>query len=189
MSASRRSYEANNMNNILKFSNLVSVWLGRTAMVLTCLLVCSMLYEVVARYAFEAPTLWAFDISYMLNGSIFLLAGAYSLNHEAHVRIDFLSSQLPIRFQQKLNAIVYAFIAGPFFAAFSWVATKKAYIAFVTGELESVSPWAPLVWPFYAVLAIGLIACTFQLYIEAIKFLLGTKVPGHTTDTGVSLHD
>ncbi len=77
------------MYNSLKYINLVSIWLGQAAMLLTCLLVCSMLYEVAARYIFHAPTLWAFDLSYMLNGSIFLLAGAYSLHHEAHVRIDF----------------------------------------------------------------------------------------------------
>jgi TRAP-type mannitol/chloroaromatic compound transport system permease small subunit len=173
----------------LKYLNAVSILLGQAAMLLVCLLVCSMLYEVAARYIFEAPTLWAFDLSYMFNGSLFLLGGAYSLNHEAHVRIDFLSSQLPVRFQQNLNAIVYAFMAGPAFAAFAWVATSKAYKAFLTGELESVSPWAPLVWPFYAALALGLIAFTLQLYLEAIKFMLGTKIPGHTAESGVSLHD
>ncbi|MCZ2721061.1 TRAP transporter small permease subunit [Marinomonas sp. 15G1-11] len=177
------------MYNSLKYINSISTLLGNAAMVLTCLMVCSMLYEVGARYVFQSPTLWAFDISYMLNGSIFLLAGAYSLNHEAHVRIDFLSSKLPIRLQQNLNAIIYAFIAGPAFAAFSWVATKKAYTAFLTGEVENVSPWAPLVWPFYSIIALGLIACTIQLYLEAIKFMLGSKIPGHTTDSGVPLND
>lgn len=177
------------MHNFFKSLNTVSILLGRTAMLLICLLVCSMLYEVAARYIFQAPTLWAFDLSYMLNGSLFLLGGAYSLNHEAHVRIDFISSQLPLRLQQNLNAVVYAFLAGPAFAGFSWVATHKAYKAFITGELESVSPWAPLVWPFYAALALGLIACTLQLYLESIKFMLSTKIPGHTTEPGVSLND
>lgn len=175
------------MHNSMKYLNAMSVLLGQAAMLLICLLVISMLYEVAARYIFQAPTLWAFDLSYMFNGSLFLLAGAYSLNHEAHVRIDFISSKFPLRLQQGLNAFVYAVLAGPAFAAFSWVATGKAYKAFLTGELESVSPWAPLVWPFYAALALGLIAFTLQLYLEAFQFLIGTKRPGHTSESGVSL--
>lgn len=177
------------MQKTINCIDSVSSLLGKTAMALTCLLVCSMLYEVIARYVFQSPTLWAFDLSYMLNGSIFLLAGAYSLKHEAHVRIDFLSTKLPLRFQQHLNAVVYAFIIGPIFIAFSWVSTHKAYKAFLTGEVENVSPWAPLVWPFYSIIALGLIAITLQLYIEALKFFRAEKVPGHTSDSGAVLND
>jgi len=62
--------------------------LGRLAI---AILVVAMLYEVLARYVFNAPTLWAFDISYMLNGSIFILGAAFALQQDAHVRIDFLN--------------------------------------------------------------------------------------------------
>lgn len=64
------------MHNSMKYLNAMSVLLGQAAMLLICLLVISMLYEVAARYIFQAPTLWAFDLSYMFNGSLFLLAGA-----------------------------------------------------------------------------------------------------------------
>lgn len=177
------------MRNTFKYLDAFSLFLGHTAMLLVCLLVISMLYEVAARYMFQAPTLWAFDLSYMFNGSLFLLAGAYSLKHEAHVRIDFLSRQLPLSVQQNLNACVYAFMAGPAFAVFAWIATEKTYKAYLTGEVESTSPWAPLIWPFYAALALGLIALTLQLYLEAIKFMLKTAVPGHSSESGVMTHD
>ena len=141
-------------------------------------LILSMLYEVIARYVFGAPTLWAFDISYMLNGSIFLLGAAYSLRLDAHVRIDFLSQRFSLRAQQMLNGVVYLLIMAPIFAAFTWVAGEKAFKAFSAGEVEHVSPWAPLVWPFYAVIAIGLLAFTLQFLVEALKYFLGEKRPG-----------
>lgn len=47
-------------------------------------------YEVVARYLFRAPTPWAFDLSYMLYGTIFMMAGAYTLSRDGHVRGDFI---------------------------------------------------------------------------------------------------
>lgn len=143
-------------------------------------LIASMLYEVVARYAFGAPTLWAFDISYMLNGSIFLLGAAYSLQEDAHVRIDFLSQRFPLRLQQFLNGLIYLLVMAPIAFAFAWVATTKALKAFNTGEVESVSPWAPLVWPFYAIIALGLFAFALQFVVEAMKYLSGQKRPGAT---------
>lgn len=177
------------MRNVLKSLDTLSTVLGHASMLLICLLVISMLYEVVARYVFQAPTLWSFDLSYMFNGSLFLLGSAYSLKHEAHVRIDFLSRQLPMTLQQNLNALVYAFMAGPAFAVFTWIAAEKTYKAYLTGEVESTSPWAPLIWPFYAALALGLAAFTLQLYLEAIKFMLKTSVPGHSSESGVLSHD
>ena len=64
-------------------------------MVMIICLIAVMIYEVVARRVFNAPTIWAIDITYMTNGTLFLIGGAYTLQKNAHVRIDFLSSRLP----------------------------------------------------------------------------------------------
>ncbi|AEY00278.1 TRAP transporter DctQ family protein [Oceanimonas sp. GK1] len=143
-------------------------------------LVLSILYEVVSRYVFGAPTLWSFDISYMLNGALFLLASAYSLKVEAHVRIDFLSSKLSLRYQQYINLFFYLLLIGPSFFFLSYVAGEKAISAWVTGEVESVSPWSPLVWPFYGAITIGLAAFTLQVYIDGFRYLKGIKTPGES---------
>ncbi|WP_428687698.1 TRAP transporter small permease subunit [Roseibium sp.] len=155
------------------FSNV----LGHAGRAAIFVLIGAMLFEVVARYVFGSPTLWAFDVSYMLNGSIFLLGAAYALRKDAHVRIDFLSQQMPLRLQQRLNGAVYILVMAPLFFAFTWIAARKAHKAFVTGEVESVSPWAPLVWPFYGVIALGLLALSLQFVSEALKYLSGRKSP------------
>lgn len=149
--------------------------LGKLALFL---LICAMVFEVIARYGFGAPTLWAFDISYMMNGSIFLLGAAYALKVDAHVRIDFLSQKMPLRFQQLLNGVLYIFIMAPVFGIFSFYASKKAIHAVLSGEVESVSPWVPYMWPFYSVIAIGLIAFTLQFIAEGLKYLMGQRRPG-----------
>lgn len=166
------------MNAFLRIADLVSEALGALGRVAIIALIAAMIYEVVARYAFGAPTLWAFDISYMLNGSLFLLGAAYTLRCDVHVRIDFLSQMLPLRVQQLLNGIVYLAAMAPIIGLFAWVAAGKALKAFQSGEVESVSPWAPLVWPFYAVIAIGLAALALQFVIEALKYFAGRIVPG-----------
>jgi TRAP-type mannitol/chloroaromatic compound transport system permease small subunit len=169
------------------FSSFMVI-LGRSAI---ALLVIAMLYEVLARYVFDAPTLWAFDISYMLNGSIFILGAAYALKQDAHVRIDFLSQKLPLRVQQIQNGILYILIMAPIFGMFTYISGSKTLKAFLTGELESVSPWAPVVWPFYFVIALGLFSLSLQFLAEGLKYLSGQIAPGqleldsdtNTTDT------
>lgn len=151
---------------------------GAVGRLVIFVLIGAMLYEVLARYAFNAPTLWAFDISYMLNGSIFLLGAAYALRTDVHVRIDFLSQRFPLRVQQWINGLVFLLLMAPITGVFAWVAGGKAIKAFVTGEVEHVSPWAPVVWPFYGVIALGLAAFALQFLAEAMKYLTGAKIPG-----------
>ncbi|MEP3778489.1 MULTISPECIES: TRAP transporter small permease subunit [Rhodobacterales] len=166
------------MTHFLNIIDAIAEGLAACGRFVIFVLIIAMLYEVVARYGFGAPTLWAFDISYMLNGSIFLLGAAYALRSDVHVRIDFLSQRLPMRVQQLLNGIVFLFIMMPITSIFAFVAGKKALKAFTSGEVEAVSPWAPVVWPFYSIIAIGLAAFALQFLGEAIKLLSGRKNPG-----------
>ncbi|WP_218190355.1 TRAP transporter small permease subunit [Pseudomonas sp. CC6-YY-74] len=149
------------------------------AVTMAALLVLAMIYEVFARYVLNAPTLWAFDISYMLNGAMFILGCAYALKEEAHVRIDFLTNSLKPVWQRRLNALFYLFCLTPALAGLTWIALNRTLHAFSSGEVEHVSPWAPLMWPFYSALAIGLAALTFQVIVDAWLFIANRKDPGH----------
>jgi TRAP-type mannitol/chloroaromatic compound transport system permease small subunit len=168
------------IGKFLAFIDRASDFSGLLSMLMLGCLVASMIYEVVARYVFGTPTLWAFDISYMLNGSIFLMGAGYALKADAHVRIDFLSSRMSPRKQQLLNTIVYALVLAPIFACFTYIAGVRAYKALQTSEVEMVSPWAPLMWPFYSAIALGLLFMTLQLACEAVRFARDEKKPGTT---------
>jgi len=143
------------------------------------IMVLAMIYEVFSRYALNSPTLWAFDISYMLNGCIFLLGCAYALKEETHVRVDFLSSRMPPAVQRWFNAGFYLLVLTPIIGGLTYVAGRRAWHAFVNGEVEHVSPWAPLMWPFYLALALGLAGLTYQLIVDAALFIGNRKQPGH----------
>ena len=153
------------------FSRLLS-WIAQIVMVV---LVLSMIYEVVARYAFGAPTIWAFDISYMATGTLFVLGAAYALKQDAHVRIDFLAQKMPVGIRRKLEGFVFVFLIAPIFAALSKFAIERAWRAWATGEVENVSPWAPLMWPFFAILAIGLVALTLQQLVHGLRVFRGDE--------------
>jgi TRAP-type C4-dicarboxylate transport system permease small subunit len=151
------------------------LWLAAT---MAMLLVLAMILEVFSRYVLNAPTLWAFDISYMLNGAMFILGCAYALKIGAHVRIDFLAARLSPAVQRWLNGAFYLLLFAPILGALTWTAGKRTWHAFVTAEVEHVSPWAPLIWPFYSALAIGLAALTLQVVVDACRYLTNRKQPG-----------
>jgi len=154
---------------ILAPVDALSHLLTRIAMVLAYALIGSMMFEVVARYGFGRPTIWAFDISYMLNGGLFLLGIGWTLRQGKHVRIDFLASLMPPRVQHGVLALVYALLVLPPVTWLAWVAIRTALRAHATGELEAVSPWAPLMWPFYGVMALGLLGFALQLLAETLR--------------------
>src|SRR5262249_6119611 len=78
------------MNRILLLVDEISTWVGKTAGWCIVILTCTTSYEVFSRYLFRAPAAWAFDASYMLYGTLFLLAGAHPLPRNGHVRGDFI---------------------------------------------------------------------------------------------------
>ncbi|MCD6072980.1 MAG: tripartite ATP-independent periplasmic transporter, DctQ component family protein, partial [Microvirga sp.] len=90
----------------------LSLWGGRAAALLVVPLVFAMVYEVVSRYAFGAPTVWAFEISYMMMGAIFLMAIAYALLVGQHVNVDFIHDALPKRVVALIDLLAYVLLTG-----------------------------------------------------------------------------
>ena len=149
----------------------ISFFFGLIAVVLFAGLVIDMMYEVIARRLFDSPTLWANDIAYMSNGAIFLLAAGYTLLHNEHIRIDFLSSRLPMKQQDIANCVAYALIL--WFLVNACEGTLVEFIeAFESGELEPTSPWAPVIWPFYLGMLLGTWVFTLQCIAQVLKHLL-----------------
>ena len=82
-------------------------------------------YEVVARHFFRAPTIWAFDVTYMLYGTHFMLGTAYTLMRIGHVRTDMLYQNWSIRRQNLIDAIGYLFFFFPAMALSSILAGRR----------------------------------------------------------------
>jgi len=164
------------LGSVFRWADAISSALSRLSEAVALLLVASMIYEVVARYIFGAPTLWAFDLSYMSTGVLFILGAGQALRDGAHIRIDFLSSRFPARIRNLIDGIAFVFLLTPLLGALAWVGVRRAWTAFVTGEVETVSPWAPLMWPFYSLLALGLVALALQIAVEGIRALAGRDI-------------
>jgi TRAP-type mannitol/chloroaromatic compound transport system permease small subunit len=148
-----------------------SEWTGVAVAWLMVPLIAAVVYEVVARYAFAAPTLWSFDVTYMLYGAMFMLGAAYALRIGAHIRTDFFWERWSLRTRGIIDAIAYAGFFFPGIALFLWVGWDEAWYAYEIGELSEQTPWRPLLWPLKACVPLAAALLLLQGVSELAKSL------------------
>src|SRR5262245_12267091 len=96
-------------------------------------LIAVMSYELTVRYMLN-PTLWAYDLSYMLYGAMFMLGTAYTLRRGAHIRTDFLYQNWPVKVQASVDAACYLLLFFPGIAIFFWISSDFAWRSYLQGE-------------------------------------------------------
>jgi TRAP-type mannitol/chloroaromatic compound transport system permease small subunit len=156
----------------LRIIDAVSEWLGKAFAWLIVPLMGALVFEVIARYFFHAPTIWAYDLSYMLYSAIFLLGAAYTLRRGEHVRTDFIYRLLPPRGQGIVDAVLYILFLMPILAWLTIVSAERAYHAWLIGARAMASLWQPPIYPFRALLPLGFALLLLQALAEATRSLL-----------------
>lgn len=101
------------MTRMLHFIDSLSAWTGKTFAWCIVILTFSTCYEVFVRYVLGAPTVWAFDMSVQMYGALFMMAGAYALSQDAHVRGDVVYRLLPIKVQASIDLTLYIIFLAP----------------------------------------------------------------------------
>jgi TRAP-type mannitol/chloroaromatic compound transport system permease small subunit len=111
--------------------------------------------EVFKRYLLNMPTAWIFDASNMLYGSLFMLAGAYALAQNAHVRGDFLYSSMRPKTQAALDLALYIVFFLPGIAALIYAGYHYAALSWRIGEHSTVTAEGPPIYHFKAVIPVA----------------------------------
>ena len=142
----------------------------------------SLVYEVIMRYYFTAPTVWAADISFILYGSYFMLGGAYALQRQQHIRTDMFYGKWSTRTKGIVDSILYITLFLPGMSFFLWASSRFAYRSVMLGERLTTSSWMPIIWPLKVVLPLSVLLLLLQGVSELIKSLYAAR-------TGVSLHE
>lgn len=124
-----------------------ALFCGRLVSWLIVPMVLSLVYEVVARYFFNMPTVWAYDMTFILYGSFFMLGSAYTLMKKGHIRTDSLYSGWSARRQGVTDAICYLVFFFPAIAIFTWLGWEFFWKSFQQGERFVTSPWMPAASP------------------------------------------
>ncbi len=122
------------MKSFIKFADTLSTSMGKAFSWCIVILMGGTCYEVIMAYAFNAPTLWNFDFSLQMYGAIFMMAGAYTLSTEAHVRGDVIYRLFPTRVQGWIDLILYFIFFFPGVIALAFYGYEYAAKAWMVKE-------------------------------------------------------
>jgi TRAP-type mannitol/chloroaromatic compound transport system permease small subunit len=147
----------------------IADWSGKAVAWLIVPMTVAVTWEVVARHFFRAPTIWAFDVTYMLYGTHFMLGTAYTLMRIGHVRTDMLYQGWSIRRQNWIDAIGYLFFFFPAMILLFYFGWQESSHSWAIGEASDASPWRPIVYPFKTVIPVTALLLLLQGIGEFLK--------------------
>ena len=167
--------------------DLASKWIGNVVCWITIPLIFAMVYEVLARKLFTAPTMWAYDMSRFLYGALFMLGAGYALSKGVHIRADFLYRNFKTKTQGLIDFWLYLLFYFPGLIVFLYMTTGFVQESIMRGEKGMDTAWMPYMWPIKACLWLGIIFLLVQEYQNYLKVIgQPLKVSGQEKKNNVS---
>ena len=160
------------MQKVLLTIDKLSTFVGHTFSWLIISLTFMITWEVVSRYAFDNPHPWAFDVMIMMYGSLFMMAGAYTLSKNGHVRGDVLYGFFSPRVQASLDLLLYFLFFIPGVFALAWAGYNFAGDSWAINEHSNVTADGPPVYPFKMVLPLAGAFLLLQGVVEIVRCVI-----------------
>jgi TRAP-type mannitol/chloroaromatic compound transport system permease small subunit len=160
------------MTRFLYSIDALSMWVGKAFAWLILILTLGVSYEVFVRYALRAPTTWAFDFSYITYGALFLMAGAYTLSRNGHVRGDVVYRLWQPRTQATMDLILYVLFFLPAVLAFIYSGWNYASMSIRFKEVSIFSPAGVPVFPLKTLIPVTGVLLLLQGFAEIIRCIL-----------------
>lgn len=129
-------------------------------------------YEVFARYVLGAPTEWAYDVAYILYGTLFMMAGGYALSRNAHVRGDWMYRRWAPATQARIDLVLYFVFFFPGILALIYSGWEFAMLSWTMREHSSASPNGPPIYHFKTVIPITGVLLLIQGIAEVARCLV-----------------
>lgn len=173
------------MTGFILFVDKISMWFGKAFAWLIMLMTLGVSYEVFVRYVLGRPTPWAFDVTYMMYGTLFMMAGAYALSRNAHVRADFLYRLWPVKVQATVEFILYFLFFFPGVLALIFAGWKYAGNSWRYMEVSQFSPANIPIFQFKTVI----VAAGVLLLIQGVAQVCRCIVAMRTSEWPQALED
>ena len=173
------------MNPFLYFVDSLSAWVGKAFGWCIMVLTFATCYEVFVRYALNAPTVWAFDMAVQMYGALFMMAGAYTLSRNGHVRGDVIHRLLPIRVRAGIDLTLYILFLLPGVFALIWYGYEFAADSWRYKEVSWSSPARVQIYFFKTLIPIAGSLLLLQGIAEAMRCVICIR----TGEWPARLHD
>ena len=163
----------------------VNRWIFRVTVWMMAVVVPVMLYEVVSRYLFNAPTVWGMELAVLIFGPYFLLGGPYLLHLKGHVTLDLARQRMSTRWQRRMDLLNYPVIV-VFCGILLYFSVPSAWSSWRYGE-TSFSAWNPPIWPVKVAVPLALALMLLQALAEYMRIVFReTGTPEADADKGGS---
>ena len=162
---------ASTITNIDKWSK----WTGNVVCWISMPLMFAMVFEVLARKLFLAPTMWAYDMSRFFYGALFMLGAGYALSKGVHIRADFLYRNFKVKTQGLIDFWLYLLFYFPGLLAFFYMTSIFVIESIQRGEKGMDTAWMPYMWPIKACLWFGILFLLVQGISELFKSYYAAK--------------
>ena len=167
------------MDAFIRSSERVTGSVGILAALAIVPLVVATSYEVFVRYALNAPTIWAYEVGYILTGSHFLLGMAYTLQTGDHIRIDIFSGKFSPRTRAVIDLLGYA-VTFPLMLWLTWSLFEYLQTGYRRGERSGQSALNLPVWPFRVVFLVAFALLALQIAAEILKTARSLRTGGRS---------
>jgi TRAP-type mannitol/chloroaromatic compound transport system permease small subunit len=163
------------MQKLLLFVDKTSTWLGQTCAWTIVILTALITWEVFSRYVLNSPHAWAFDVMLMNYGILFMMAGAYTLSKNGHVRGDVLYGFFPDRLQASLDLLLYIVFFIPGVVALCYAGYIYAGDSWAIKEHSSIMADGPPIYPFKTFIPLAGAILLLQGIVEIVRCVICLK--------------
>ncbi len=163
------------MQKVLLFVDKISTWVGQAFSWIIVALTLHIAWEVFSRYVLDNPRAWAFDAMIMMYGTLFMMAGAYTLAKNGHVRGDVIYGYFTPRAQAALDLTLYIVFFIPGVIALVWAGYTYAAESWAINEHSNITAEGPPVYPFKTVIPLAGAFVLMQGIVEIIRCAICLK--------------
>jgi TRAP-type mannitol/chloroaromatic compound transport system permease small subunit len=160
------------VHSYIRFADELSAWFGKVFAWCVIVMTFGVSYEVFVRYVLNAPTPWAFDLSYMMYGTLFMMGGAYTLSRDGHVRGDFVYRLWKPVTQAKVELVLYFLFFFPGVLALVFAGWKFVGRSWRYGEVSSMSPANIPIYQFKTVIIAAGILLALQGVAQVFRCII-----------------
>ena len=160
------------MQKLLLFVDRISTWVGQAFSWLIVALTLHITWEVFSRYVLDHPRAWAFDAMIMMYGTLFMMAGAYTLAKNGHVRGDVIYGYFTPRAQAILDLTLYIVFFIPGIVALTYAGYFYAAESWAIDEHSNITAEGPPVYPFKTVIPLAGAFVLVQGIVEIIRCII-----------------
>ena len=163
------------MQKLFLFVDKVSTWFGQAFSWLAVALTVLITWEVFSRYFLDNPHSWVFDTMIMMYGSMFMMAGAYTLSKNGHVRGDVLYSFFKPRAQAGVDLVLYILFFIPGVIALCWAGYIYAGESWAVNEHSSITADGPPLYHFKTIIPLAGALLLMQGFVEILRCIVCLK--------------